>query len=189
MALRKMVAHGLPIEYERGREILLGLNEKARHSKDVLEEFVLKMGGTIKHREIGLNVLEESLCGIEIEEEFWVNDFLRGLPYRKAIVTAGNSKVQEEKIDRFGIDRTLFEEIIVEEKGKKERSYSRLQEKFGKFLVVGDRILDDLSGAKKIGGITIHIRQGRGKIEPKGHPDVDYEITTINELKGILERL
>ena len=65
----------------------------------------------------------------------------------------------------------------------------RLMDRFGPFLVVGDRITNDLSCAKKLGGITIHIRQGRGEFEPKNHPDVDFEIRTIKELTEVLERV
>ena len=131
--------------------------------------------------------LTDGLDGIEIARELWVNDFLRGLNYRKAIVTAGNTKMQQEKIDRFGIDRSLFETIIVAD--QKEIAYQSLKEKFGPFLVIGDRIQNDLSPAKQAGGITVHIRQGRGKKEPKNHPDVDYEIEEITELKGVLEKI
>ena len=126
---------------------------------------------------------------MNVIKEYETNKLLRELKQKKVIVTAGNVLVQQEKVDLFGIDRTLFEEIIVTKKGEKGKEYQRLQKRFGKFLVIGDRLADDLSEAKKLGGITIHIRQGRGKLEPKNHPDVDYEIATIHELKGVLEKI
>lgn len=190
-ALMKMIQHGLKIDYEKGKEILLSMNERAKRSKEVVEQFVEFVQGTKAHAEIGLKALEESLKEIEVAKSNEINDFLRLLRknHKMAIVTAGNRVLQQEKIDHFGIDRTLFEEIIVAEQGQKEQAYHLLQERFGAFLVVGDRIVDDLSGARKLGGITIHIRQGRGNREPKNHPDVDYEIGTIKELKEILERV
>ncbi len=190
-ALKKMIESGLQVSFEQGREILLAMNEKACRSREVIREFSTLMQGTEAHAEIGLSVLEEDLSEIKVKQEEGLNEFLKGLKerYRLAIVTGGKVAVQEEKIDLYGIDRTLFEEIIVEEWGMKERAYMRLMDRFGPFLVVGDRITNDLSCAKKLGGITIHIRQGRGEFEPKNHPDVDFEIRTIKELTEVLERV
>ncbi len=190
-ALKEMIDCGLPINFEQGRKILFSMNEKAYRSKEVIKEFANQVQGTDEHREIGLRVLEGDLGEISVKREDGLNDFLQGLKkrHRLAIVTGGKKEIQEEKIDLYGIDRTLFEEIIVEEWGMKERAYMRLKDKFGPFLVVGDRITNDLSCGKKLGGITIHIRQGRGEFEPKNHPDVDFEIRTIKELTEVLERI
>lgn len=190
-ALKKMIEGGLPVSFKQGIEVLLSMNEKAYRSREVIKEFSRLMQGTEVHTEIGLSVLEEDLSEIKVKQEEGLNEFLKGLKerYRLAIVTGGKVGVQEEKIDLYGIDRTLFEEIIVEEWGMKERAYKQLMDKFGRFLVVGDRITNDLSCAKKLGGITIHIRQGRGEFEPKNHPDVDFEIRTIKELTEVLERV
>ncbi len=190
-ALKRMIQGGLPVNFEQTRELLLSMNKEAKRSSEVIREFTSVMNGTCMHAEIGLKVLEEGLGEIQINEVVGLNNFLKILKerYKLVIVTGGNPQVQEEKIDLYGIDRTLFEEIVVEEWGQKERAYHRLKEKFGPFLVVGDRIANDLSCAKKLGGITIHIRQGRGEFEPKDHPDVDFEITTIKELTEVLERV
>ena len=190
-ALAKMIDNGLLVDFKQGREILFAMNEKAYRSREAIREFATVMQGTQRDAEIGLMALEDDLKKIEVNKEPKLNDFLKGLKekYKLAIVTGGKKQVQNEKIDLYGIDRTLFEEIIVEEWGMKERAYLQLKEKFGPFLVIGDRITNDLSCAKKLGGITIHIRQGRGAYEPKNHPDVDFEIRTITELTEVLERV
>ncbi|MBM3193722.1 MAG: HAD family hydrolase [Chlamydiae bacterium] len=190
-ALKKMIDAGLKINFEEGKKRIHQLNEKAHRSKQAIEYLVLECGGDETHREIGLKALEDKLLDFNVTPQKELNEFLRVLrkEYPLAIVTGGSKQVQEEKIDLYKIDRELFREIIVEDWGEKERAYIQLKERFGSFLVVGDRIANDLSGAKKLGGITIHIRQGRGLLEPKNHPDVDYEIETIKELTRVLERV
>ncbi len=190
-ALKQMIDSGLLFDFEEGRRMIHQMNESARRSKEVIEEFVLRAEGSDYHKEVGLRALDEKTQGINVTPQIDLNDFLKILrkSHKLAIVTGGNKEAQEEKIDLYQIDRELFDEIIIEEWGQKERAYTKLKEKFGPFLVVGDRIINDLSGAKKIGCITIHIRQGRGAFEPKNHPDVDFEIETIKELTRVLERI
>lgn len=190
-ALKKMIDLGLKTSFKNGKKRIHELNERSLRSKEALELFVTECGGGNLQREVGLKALDENIPNIVVTPQLDLNDFLRILTkeYKLAIVTGGLKKTQQEKIDLYQIDRELFSEIIVEDWGKKERAYHQLKERFGSFLVVGDRIINDLSGAKKLGGITIHIRQGRGLLEPKNHPDVDFEIETIKELTRVLERI
>lgn len=190
-ALKQMIDAGLKVNFEEARKRVHQLNEKAHRSKQVIEQFVLEVNGEDFHKEVGLNALNYKMLGIEVTPQKELNNFLKILKndHKLAIVTGGVKQVQEEKIDLYEIDREIFSEIIVEEWGEKGRAYLQLKEKFGQFLVVGDRIINDLSGAKKLGGTTIHIRQGRGVLEPKNHPDVDFEIETIKELTRVLERV
>jgi FMN phosphatase YigB (HAD superfamily) len=190
-ALKKMIDSGLSFDFEEGKKMIHKMNQGAYRSKEVIEEFVSLIKGSDDHKKIGLKALDEKIGHIDVTPQIDLNDFLKILreSHKLAIVTGGNKEVQEEKIDLYQINRELFSEIIVEEWGQKERAYALLKEMFGNFLVVGDRIMNDLSGAKKLGGITIHIRQGRGILEPKNHPDVDFEIETIKELTRVLERI
>ncbi len=187
-ALKKMIDEGLEVAYQEGLETLFTINKSAIRSKEVLETFALLKNGNDDQITAGKKALEGSLGKMKVSQDLQLNNLLKEWKqsHNLAIVTGGISKVQNEKIDLYGIDRALFEEIIVSEWGEKEKAYIALKERFGPFLVVGDRIANDLTGAKKIGGITIHIRQGRGEFEPKNHPDVDHEIETINELTEVL---
>jgi FMN phosphatase YigB (HAD superfamily) len=191
LALKKMIDNGLDVSFEEGKEALLEMNERAKRSRDVIVDFVEKFQGTEVDKVVGLKALEGAVEGIEVTVEEGLNDFLKGLgkKHSLAIVTGGSDRVQQEKIDLYQIDRQLFKEILVAEWGGKGEAYKALKEKFGSFIVVGDRIGNDLCDAKKLGGITIHIRQGRGAYEPENHPDVDFTIGTIKELTKVLERV
>ncbi len=191
LALAKMIDNGLAVSFDEGKKKLLAMNETASRSRDVIIEFVEDLQGSEMDKVIGLNALEGSLGGIEVTIEEGLNEFLKGLgkKHSLAIVTGGSDKVQHEKLDLYNIDRQLFKEILVAKWGEKGSAYCALKEKFGPFIVVGDRIGNDLCDAKKLGGITIHIRQGRGAYEPENHPDVDFTIGTIKELTKVLERV
>ena len=190
-ALKKMIEGGLSVDFEEGKKILFEMNLGPTRTSEVIKQFVRNMQGTDNHAVTGIAQLEESLSTIEVTKPQGLNNFLRDLraKFQLAIVTGGNAPTQQAKIDLYGIDKELFVDIIVEEWGMKERSYLLLKEKFGPFIVVGDRIINDLSGAKKLGGTTIHVRQGRGVFEPKNHPDVDFEIASLKELTEVLERV
>ena len=189
-ALKKMIESGLQVDYLEGLETLFDLNSKSLRSKDALEEFVILKKGNSAQVDAGKKALDANLGKITISLDCQLNELLRkwNKSHRLAIVTGGAALIQHEKIDLYGIEKALFEEIVVAEWGEKGKAYATLQERFGPFLVVGDRIANDLSDAKKLGGITIHIRQGRGEAEPKNHPDVDFEIKTIKELTEVLEK-
>jgi FMN phosphatase YigB (HAD superfamily) len=190
-ALKKMIENGLSVNFEEGKKILFEMNSGPTRTSEVIKEFVKKMQGSDNHVIVGMSALEESLLTIGVQKTHGLNNFLRVLKekFHLAIVTGGNAPTQQAKIDLYGIDKELFVDIIVEEWGMKERSYLILKERFGPFIVVGDRIKNDLSGAKKLGGTTIHVRQGRGVFEPKNHPDVDFEIASLKELTEVLERV
>jgi FMN phosphatase YigB (HAD superfamily) len=190
-ALKSMIDNGLKSDFEKGFERLNKINSEVLRSKIAIEKFSFEVAGSNDFARFGVEMLESPLDDIQVEELKDLNLFLSSLRenYKLAIVTGGNQEVQREKITLYGIDVSLFEEVIVAEWGQKEAAYQSLSQKHGAFLVVGDRIEYDLSAAKKLGGITVHIRQGRGELEPEEHPNVDFKIKTINELKEVLKRL
>ncbi len=190
-ALKAMIKRGLTLSFEEAMPLLSKINSQEIRSKDALERFSFEVTGSKEMAKFGLEDMLSPMEGYNVSKLNELNQFLSDLKttYKLAIVTGGDKRVQEEKISLFGIDKSLFEEIVVTDLGEKELAYKSLSQKHGAFLVVGDRIEYDLSAAKRLGGKTVHIRQGRGVLEPKNHPNVDYEIKTIKELKEVLKRL
>ena len=56
-------------------------------------------------------------------------------------------------------------------------------------LVCGDRIPADLIPARELGFRTAQIKWGRGLNSTKHKGDVDYSISALGELKGIVNSL
>ena len=84
------------------KDRLEALNAKALYSKDALLAFAEEMGIDMPQVEDNLEGVERRLVNLAC---------LRELPYEKAIVTAGDERLQQEKIDFFGVDRGLFKDF------------------------------------------------------------------------------
>ena len=106
--------------------------------------------------------------------------------FRIGLVTMGDPSFQEEKLEKSGIDSSLFSMIRVLEKPEKKLAYEEIREKFSlqprDVWVCGDRIDTDLRPAHELGCHTIHMKWGRGLKER--HEDwIDYSINSLEELK------
>lgn len=113
--------------------------------------------------------------------------------HRLALVTRGRPLIQMWKLEKASIDTALFSKILVTDEGSKKPLYEELMEIEGaapaEVLVCGDRIDPDLKPAKMLGCCTVHIRWGRGACAPASHPDVDYSIDTLVELKAVMRAI
>ena len=107
------------------------------------------------------------------------------------MVTKGKRKIQLKKLKKAGIDSKLFSKIVVSSKEDKKKIYQQILRETKKqpdeIVVIGDRPNLDLRPAKELGCITIHIRQGRGKIEPSH--DYDYIIDELDRSIPIINKL
>jgi len=106
-----------------------------------------------------------------------------------AIVTMGYEKFQQHKIEKAGIDRSLFCKIMVSEDGNKEICYKSLLDEnsfdFNECIVCGDKIENDLKPAKKLGFKTV---LKKSFVEKKLKDEaVDFEITDLREIIKIVE--
>ena len=114
---------------------------------------------------------------------------LSGRGHTLALVTAGAKLFQLEKLEKAGLEPSLFSKIDVSEDSKKKPCYEALLNEFSKLpgecYAVGDRILMDLAPAHDLGWNTVHMRWGRGK-ELKREEWIDHSIC---ELTGLLEIL
>lgn len=108
-----------------------------------------------------------------------------------AIVTVGLAAFQLEKLEKAGIDRSIFSKISVLKDPIKKPFYEELIEEFSQspenVLVCGDRPETDLLPALELGAKTVHMRWGRGKSQPL-RDWVHYTISSLNELKRIVEQ-
>jgi putative hydrolase of the HAD superfamily len=93
------------------------------------------------------------------------------------VVTNGETRIQEEKLRRTGLDRYLADWVISEEAGVRkpnprifgiaaERARMRLTGAW----VIGDAPESDIAGADAIGAPSIWLHRGRPWIEPRFEP-------------------
>ena len=105
------------------------------------------------------------------------------------LVTAGKKLFQLEKLEKAGLEPSIFSKITVSENSKKKSHYEMLLAEFskspGECYAVGDRILVDLAPAHDLGWSTVHMRWGRGKIGKKENW-IDHSICELSELLEFL---
>jgi len=138
--------------------------------------------------------MREAYRQIEVPDgikTFGDEEFIRGLPVKKVLVTTGYRKFQQTKIDKLGIT-DLFDEIIIDEldhrnrrKGKK-KIFAELLEKNGwnenEVLAVGDNPVSELGAAKALGIMTVQTL--RPTVEKWG--EADYHIHSFRELADLI---
>jgi len=113
--------------------------------------------------------------------------------YRKTmiltLVTGGHRSFQLEKLEKAGIDASLFSKIAIPEDSMKKPFYQEISREFSvdpsKMWVCGDRILMDLKPAFELGCKTIHMRWGRG-LNMALEPWIDFSISNLGELQRII---
>ncbi len=191
--LKRFVAEGLPLsDFEASYQKLLAINAKSLKSKDALVQFLAEMGG--RPEWLAGALLEMTL---PLPEQFRVpttpnaKEILKhlGKSHALALVTGGHPPFQLEKLEKAGIDRTIFSKIAIPEDSMKKLFYQRLLKEFsmppGRVLVCGDRVGMDLVPAFELGLTTVHMRWGRGSL---GETEawVHHTIADLRELKGIV---
>jgi len=138
--------------------------------------------------------MREAYRQIEVPDgikTFGDEEFIRGLPVKKVLVTTGYRKFQQTKIDKLGIT-DLFDEIIIDEldyrdkrKGKK-RIFEELLRNNGwgksEVLAVGDNPVSELGAAKALGIMTVQTL--RPTVEKWG--EADYHIHSFRELADLI---
>ncbi len=194
-ALKVMIADGLAIkDFNHACEMLLRMNQGANSTKNLILEFVELHGGNKKHVEMGMQEIEKiNLDQYSFDEVDEVIELLEDLKrdHLICLVTRGKEEMQREKLRIFGLDESLFCEIVVTPYFNKGEHYAAISAKYGiqphDMFVIGDRIEADLLDAKKMGAHTVHIRQGRGANCELQKEIVDHTIYELGELVSILE--
>ncbi|MBU1940428.1 MAG: HAD family hydrolase [Candidatus Thermoplasmatota archaeon] len=117
--------------------------------------------------------------------------------YKLFVVTSGNVKLQERKIEILELkDRFDYIRVVDVDKNEvKKNAFIEILEKFDlkpdEVMCVGDRITSEIKDANELGMVTVRILSGRFKglepINPEETPD--YNIQKISEIPKILNRL
>ena len=196
-AFHKMVLAGLNVkDATKSLEILHRLDESASSAKEALSEFLEINGAKPGLMEIALaEVYDTDSDGVAV---FPLNGALELLAELKekhllAMVTVGKRDLQLEKMKKAGIEPALFSKIIASEDRNKKPHYAALMEELGiappDILVCGDKVHIDLKPARELGFTTVHMRWGRGRRAIGEMSDVDYTISSITEIKEILNKI
>lgn len=193
--LKLMVKNGLELaDFDAAYKRLLIINTSCLSSKAALEKFTLEVGKGITFVKSILEELEAPLPknhlikmtpGAKVILETLRND------HTLALVTAGSLRFQMEKLEKAGIDRSIFSNIAVVESSTKKLYYQRLIQEFSVLpqdvIVCGDRIEGDLKPAHELGMQTVHMRFGRGLVK-ETDDWVQHQIHTLSELKRIVQK-
>ena len=181
---------------ENNESKLLELNLTTPSSRASLQIFLQQVGADFSFYEIGLQALSEP-----IPDDLQVNS-LQGAHFllselshshQLALVTFGEESRQKQKWEKASIDSRLFCKIVFSKQENKEFIYKKLLEELHllphQCIVVGDRPKGDLSGAKKIGMWTIHMKWGRGVYAETDSAWVDFEVQELSEIKEKIQEI
>ena len=190
--LTRLLEEGLAVSnLEEAYLELLEVNAKSQGSRQAITCFIEKFGFPLKRAERAFAELTTPLPShfpIPTTPDAkkiltWV-----GSAHTLALVTGGAFSFQREKMEKAGLDSSIFSRIAIPEDSVKKPVYESLLKEFSipadQIWVCGDRVEVDLVPARELGFKTIHMRWGRGKL---AHADwVDHSISTLSELKGII---
>lgn len=193
-AFERMMSEGLKVEDEQeALQMLQRLDETAESSRHTLSEFLEILGADEKFYSIGV---EEVYNDIPFDIPIFTLDHALEVllelkaSHDLALVTVGNPPLQLYKLEKAGIDSTIFSKIVVTKDRDKKPHYQTIVSDLGyaprDTFVCGDKVAVDLVPAKELGFKTIHMRWGRGK---NSHPlkgAVDYVVTGLRQIKEIL---
>jgi len=192
-AFIRMKEKGLKEEDENK---LLELNQTSPSSTAALKIFLKQIGADPSFFEIGAEALSESLPDdLQVNSLEGAHTLLSELSqsHRLALVTFGEEKRQKQKWEKAGIDSRLFCKIVFSKQENKEFIYKKLLEELhlppNQCIVVGDRPKGDLSGAKKLGMWTIHMKWGRGIYAETDSAWVDFEVQRLLEIKDKVQEI
>jgi len=200
LALTKMVEAGLQVgDVQEALAILKRLDIATESASQTLLEFLEIVNGERKYFDIGhaevYGPLPPDFPVYALDEALDVLSELSS-GHQLALVSMGKPEQQLLKLKNAGIDSTIFSKILISEDQDKKPHYKAILEELGfapsQTLVCGDRVKRDLSPAKELGCITVHMQWGRGLsclLSALPHfiaRDVDYAIKKLSQIKDIL---
>ncbi len=179
---------GRPPRAEELQE-LMAINETAAKTPEAIERFA-----ALHHIAIGTALQElttplpnDFLVSCTPNAKQILQHYAKKVPI--ALVTGGHPPFQLEKLEKAGIDGSLFSKIAIPEDSMKKPFYQAISREFSvapsDIWVCGDRIPMDLAPARELGCKTIHMRWGRG-LKMATVPWIDYSISDLRELQRII---
>lgn len=182
------------VHLEEAKTLIRRLDQTKLSSKDTLIEFLEMHGADKKFLEIGMKALNENTkMDMPIHQVEGAMELLKELKaeHKLALVTIGCPEVQMAKLEKAGIDLTLFSRIAISEDRNKKFHYQKFAQQLGfsssGVIVCGDRIHIDLTPAKELGFKTVHIKRGRGLNSSEPQSAVDFTITQLTQMKDIIK--
>jgi FMN phosphatase YigB (HAD superfamily) len=192
--LQRLIREGLEVaDFEAAYQELLSYNSKAARSKDALALFLEKKGANPDWIRFAVEELTSPLpAEFVISTTPSAQEILHSCKksHTLAIVTGGHPPFQREKLEKAGIDSSIFSKIAIPEDSIKKPFYERLIEEFSfspdQVLVCGDRIAMDLLPGYQLGFTTVHMRWGRGALV-ETEKWIHHAIADLRELKRIVK--
>jgi putative hydrolase of the HAD superfamily len=188
--LKRLIEDGANVgDFEQAYADLMALNNVSLRSKDAVSQFAERLGCDPTR---ALAELSAPLPrGFSIPMTPGAKEILGYFcpKYPLVIATGGYPPFQREKIEKAGLEPSIFSKIAILEDSNKQPLYEGLPKEFStkpeKIWVCGDRVETDLAPAHRLGFKTVHMKWGRGKME-KSADWIDFEISTLSELKGFI---
>ncbi len=193
-ALERMAKKGLVLnDFNSDYRRLLQLRQKMVSSKEALSAFLENRKGKEKFLEEGLYALYVDLPeDAPILPKKDINKLLKELSLfaTLVLVSFGNRQRQLNKMEKAGIDYSLFSKMLISETIDKMNLYKKAVKELNidsrQVLVCGDRVELDLKPAHALGYKTVWLSNPRG-----GSPDfkADFEIEDIGAIKAIAKQM
>ncbi len=172
---------------------LVNINQSSISSQVALKKYLNPLTDDEAIFEIGKKALQSPLLGdvcldpvpgaIELLADFEVLHDL-------VLVTLGSKELQMQKMEKAGIEPSIFSRLVVESGRSKKPIYQEILSEKGinpsEVIVCGDRVPIDLSPGKECGFTTVHLKNGRGAFHTAPEKDVDYTIEKLEELKKVI---
>jgi len=177
-------------DFEAAYAEFMALNEAAGRSKDAVAQFAAKLGCPSPARALA-ELTAPLPPGFVVPTTPHAKEILTyfSQKYLLAVVTGGHPPFQREKMEKAGLEPSIFSKIAIPEDSVKKPFYEGLLKEFSlkpeAVWVCGDRIEMDLAPARELGIKTIHMRWGRGK-KAAGAGWIDHSVASLAELKGII---
>ena len=162
---------------------ILALNVTCQSSKEVLSEWGQRKGLTISQIRLGIQALSFELPpDFQIKCTPFAKETLQVLSKQHllALVTAGKTFFQIEKLKKAGIEVSYFSKILISEDFVKKTHYMSLAREFS-MKPAEIWVCGDLLPAHELGYKTIHMRWGRGKFF-QTEKWIDYSIENLSQL-------
>ncbi len=192
-----MVQGGLKLDcsFERAWADLKKSNVEAKDAKEALANFLpdFKNGELFLEKAITY-VYESPDEGLTLKPVSGVIEGLKKLKkeHTLACVTKGFRGRQLRKMEKAGIDSTLFSKIAVTQSSSKKVSYQKVLRECGfsaeETLVCGDKFDVDLEPAKRMGCLVAHAQWGHRKSAPRSGFKSDICAKNFEEILTFIEQ-
>ena len=192
-ALDVMIQDGLKVDDKLSAyQKMIELDQQAQNSNEALKSFLESIDQQKFYPSGHAVIYKDRDFSFPIQTTTNAKIILENLAhhYDLALVSYGERDIQLLKMEKAGIDTTLFSTIIICQEPDKSKSYRSLKDltlpQDDKVIVVGDRIERDLLPAKELGFTTVLMKWGRGILQDEKNRVVDYTITSLEQLIAVL---